>query len=68
MLKPKKKGGLGVLNLMLLNDALLLKQLHKFYSKRNIPWVRLTWCRYYINKVSQSQERWVPSGGKMSYA
>ena len=30
---PSKKGGLGVLNLRLQNDALLLKQLHKFYSK-----------------------------------
>jgi len=37
--QPKDKGGLGVLNLRLQNDALLLKQLHKFYSKQNIPWV-----------------------------
>ena len=29
--KPKKnKGGLGVINLRIQNDALLLKQLHKF--------------------------------------
>jgi len=49
--KPKKKGGLGVLNLRLQNDALLLKQLHKFYSKKDIPWVTLIWNRYYTSKV-----------------
>ena len=32
VLKPKSKGGLGVQNLRLQNDALLLKQLTKFYS------------------------------------
>jgi len=49
--KPKQKGGLGVLNLRLQNDALLLKQLHKFYSKQDILWVNLIWSRYYQNKV-----------------
>ena len=34
---PKDKGGLGVLNLRLQNDALLLKHLDKFYSRRDIP-------------------------------
>jgi len=48
---PKGKGGLGVLNLRLHNDALLLKQLHKFYSHQNVPWVHLIWHRYYTNKV-----------------
>jgi len=47
--KPKIKGGLGVLNLRLQNDALLLKQLHKFYNKKDIPWVQLVWFRYYRN-------------------
>ena len=49
--KPKQKGGLGVLNLWLQNDALLLKQLHKFYSKKDIPWVSLIWSRYYTSWV-----------------
>lgn len=31
VLKPKDKGRLGVVNLKLQNDALLMKQLHKFY-------------------------------------
>jgi hypothetical protein len=49
--KPKDKGGLGVINLRLQNDALLMKHLHKFYNKSDIPWVQLVWFRYYSNKV-----------------
>jgi len=49
--KPKDKGGLGVINLRIQNDALLLKQLHKFYSRQAIPWVSLIWNTYYQNKV-----------------
>jgi hypothetical protein len=30
--KPKHKGDLGIINLRLQNDALLLKILHKFYN------------------------------------
>jgi hypothetical protein len=44
--KPKKHGGLGVLNLELQNKALLLKQLHKFYMKERVPWVHLVWSLY----------------------
>jgi hypothetical protein len=29
--KTKKKGGLGILNLKIQNEGLLLKYLHKFY-------------------------------------
>ncbi|CAO1939556.1 unnamed protein product [Urochloa humidicola] len=49
--KPKEKGGLGVINLRIQNDALLLKHMHKFYTKRDIPWVKLIWSTYYIDKV-----------------
>jgi hypothetical protein len=49
--QPKDKGGLGVINLRLHNDALLMKHLSKFYNKENIPWVRLIWNRYYTNRV-----------------
>jgi hypothetical protein len=35
--KPKNKGGLGVRNLRLQNDALLLEQLNKFYNHYDIP-------------------------------
>lgn len=50
-MKPKIKGGLGVINLSIQNDALLLKLLHKFYNKADLPWVNLIWNRYYNNKV-----------------
>jgi len=49
--QPKDKGGLGVLNLRLQNDALLLKQLNKFYNKVDTPWVQLLWSKYYESKV-----------------
>jgi hypothetical protein len=37
----KAKGGLGVINLSVQNDALLLKQLDKFYKHEKIQWVSL---------------------------
>ena len=49
--KPKEKGGLGVINLRLQNDALLLQHLHKFYNQADLPWVQLVWFKYYQNKV-----------------
>lgn len=50
-MKPKEKGGLGIINLRLQNDALLMKHLTKFYNKADIPWVRLVWSGYYTNRV-----------------
>jgi len=44
---PKSEGGLGVLNLQTQNEALLLKNLHKFYNRHDIPWVNLIWERHY---------------------
>lgn len=49
LIKPKNKGGLGILNLYLQNDTLLLKHLHKFYTKQDIHWVNLVWSTYYSN-------------------
>jgi hypothetical protein len=49
--RPKKKGGLGILNLKIQNDGLLLKYLHKFYNKSDTPWVTLLWNAYYNGKV-----------------
>jgi hypothetical protein len=48
---PNKKGGLGILNLKLQNQGLLLKYLHKFYNKEDTPWVHLLWNSYYIGKI-----------------
>jgi hypothetical protein len=39
--RPKTQGGLGVLDLNIQNKALLLKNLHKFYNRHDIPWVQL---------------------------
>jgi hypothetical protein len=46
---PKKKGGLGIINLRTQNKTLLLKHLDKFYNKKDIPWVKLIWNTYYAN-------------------
>jgi hypothetical protein len=46
---PKSEGGLGVLNLESHNEALLLKNLHKFFNKEKIPWVQIVWEKYYPN-------------------
>lgn len=51
VMQPKEKGGLGIINLRLQNDALLMKRLSKFYNKENIPWVCLIWNKYYSNRV-----------------
>jgi hypothetical protein len=48
---PKDKGGLGVKDLYLQNEALLLKHLHKFYNKVDVSWVQLIWKTYYQHKV-----------------
>jgi hypothetical protein len=47
--RPKKKGGLGMINLRSQNVALLIKHLDKFYNRRDIPWVTLIWNTYYSN-------------------
>ena len=47
--KPKKKGGLGIINLRSQNSALLLKHLDKFYNKKEILWVKLIWHAHYSN-------------------
>jgi hypothetical protein len=44
--KPKCVGGLGIINLEIQNNALLLKQLHKIYNKEIIPWVNLVLSLY----------------------
>ena len=49
--RPKEKGGLGVINLQLQNQGLLIKHLHKFYNKADIPWVSLLWDSYYDGVV-----------------
>lgn len=54
----KENGGLGVLDLEAQNQSLLLKNLHKFYNKANIPWVQLVWtCHYSNGSLPNTQKR-----------
>jgi hypothetical protein len=48
--QPKEKGGLGVLNLKIQNEGLLLKFLDKFFNRKDIPWVHLLWNAYYTGR------------------
>jgi hypothetical protein len=68
MMKPKDKGGLGVINLWLQNDALLLKQLSKFYNKEDIPWKSWFGANIMTPKYPMVQGKWAPFGGRMCYA
>lgn len=43
---PKEEDGLGVLNITVQNESLLLKHLHKIYNRALIPWVQLVWDKY----------------------
>jgi hypothetical protein len=45
--RPKKKGGLGVINLRSQNSYLRMKFLDKLYNRKQIPWVNLVWNTYY---------------------
>jgi hypothetical protein len=47
--RPKSDGGIGITNLSTQNNALLIKNLHKFYNIMDIPWVNLIWENYYSN-------------------
>jgi hypothetical protein len=42
----QKRGGLGVIRLRLQNDALLMKNLDKFFNKADLPWVKLISSQY----------------------
>jgi hypothetical protein len=44
---PRSEGRLGILNLKSHNDAMLLKNLHKFFNKADCPWVNLIWNSHY---------------------
>jgi hypothetical protein len=44
----KDQGGSGVKDIRIQNKALMLKNLHKFYNKLDIPWVNLIWNTYFI--------------------
>jgi hypothetical protein len=35
----------------------MLKNLHKFYNKADLPWVHLIWQNYYSNENAQRQQK-----------
>jgi len=47
--KTKEEGGLGVIDIEKQNEALLLKNLNKFFNKKDIPWLQLIWEKHYRN-------------------
>jgi hypothetical protein len=47
--KPKRKGGMCIINLGTQNQSFLIKHLDKFYNIRDIPWVNLIWSSHYPN-------------------
>ena len=51
--RPENRGGLGVLDLGIQNDALLIKHLFKFFNKADVPWVSLIWDTYYAASPPQ---------------
>jgi hypothetical protein len=56
-LQIKGEGGLGIINLEEQNSALLLKNLDKFYNKKDIPWVNIIWEKYYKNGILPGHTR-----------
>lgn len=46
---PKDEGGLRVIDIEKQNKALLIKNLHKFFNKVDLPWVNLIWEKHYRN-------------------
>jgi len=53
----KENGGLGVHDLYTQNESLLLKHLHKFFNKCDIPWVHLVWNSFYTGANFTIQNR-----------
>jgi hypothetical protein len=40
-----------VINLELQNKALLMKNLHKFYNRVDIPWINIIWANHYSHSL-----------------
>lgn len=53
--KPKKCGGLGIVNFQKKNAALLIKHLDKFYNREDLPWVELIWHAHYVSKIPHAE-------------
>lgn len=60
----KKHGGLGILEISTHNKALLMKFVHKFLNKENIPWVKIIWNPTTL-KQPLVTELWIHFGGEI---
>lgn len=54
--KPELQGGLGILNITDHNKALLMKNLHKFFNRDDLPWVNLIWEVHYSSPLPQEKK------------
>ena len=45
-----------MINLKIHNEALLLKFLHKFFNKLDIPWMHLIWDNHYVDKITHAMD------------
>ena len=63
---PKSQGDLNVINLTTQNEPLLLKNLHKFFNRLDIPWVHLTREKHYQNDKLPSAIKRDFFGGKIT--
>jgi hypothetical protein len=62
--RAREEGGLGVLNIKTQNEALLIKHLHKFFNKEDLPWVSLIWeCHYSSSNLPGTSKKDLSSGG-----
>jgi hypothetical protein len=61
--RPKMKGCLGIIKLSVQNDALLMKNLDKFFNKHDLPWVNLIWSNYYRNRRVTGEDKRALFGG-----
>ena len=64
--RSRDEGGLRVLNIKTQNEALLIKHLHKFLNKEDIPWVSRVWKKYYHNGKLPGHTKGGPFGGGIS--
>jgi hypothetical protein len=55
--RPKDQGGLGIINLKVQNKCLLMKHLHKFFNRADVPWVNLIWEVYYSSCLPPAKSR-----------
>jgi hypothetical protein len=59
--RSKANGRLGIIDLRAHNAALLMKFLHKFYNKADLPWVNITWSHFYRNSRPSHERKNVGS-------